>query len=702
MLALSICLIWALPALAASYADTANHWAEQDIARMSARGLVSGTGGGLFGPEQVLTRQEAVSMLVRLSGMQTGSVYASGWASSSKGVAPWAVGYLDQAVQKGIVNDMEIRGLDWGAPASRAEMAVWLGKTLGMVPVVNDSEGIMSAFKDAWAISSAQVPYIIPLVKNGLMVGSNGCFRPLDGLKRAEAAALLSRADARFPQAGGHKMERGQFVRLDSGYYVTVVVREAAGQEKSLVVTQQTLFYGNGKKISSKNLGAGQMLNYICNGNQLVYAEVAGTNAWSAYTPPVMTNAISVVGEVEEINHSSSLIRVYAGGTQLSYRLSSSLSAGYINARVGDEVALTVVNGWVTGVSVLTTAKNESWSSTPVERERTSQKYTVYKGTLDEVNASNYEIRLTSVSTLDRGRWPTRSGSLRLEVQRGVEIYYDGEPITLRNLAYDHEGDIVYLALDDYNEEVLSIRVKKGSEYNYYDNRVEDITSRRLELEDNDYIYGDDDVIVIEDGKLAYWDDIEEDDEVFVTANYTGGRYYAAVIEILGYGSSSSRTSYTIYRGSVADVDTARDELQLSSVYYLDNGRFRSRSGSLWLEVGNRADIYADGDEIDLEELEDDYDGDTIYAAYDEDRREVRKIRVKDGSEYFWNDTVTRTSSNYFRLKDDSVTVYYEDSTIVIDNDRLVSGAYIDEDDEVSAVAHWDGNRYWAAIVIIE
>lgn len=693
-LILCICLLWSFPVGAAEYSDIGNHWAEQDIARLSARGLVSGEAGGQFAPEQTITRQEAIAMLVRMGGQGT-TVPASGVAAVSKGVSPWAVNYLEQALQKGIINENELRASDWSAPATRAEMAVWLSKTLQLTPVVNDSEGIMNTFQDRAYVYSYQAPYIIPLIKNGVMVGSNGYLRPLSSLKRSEAAVLINRADIKFPQPGGNKAERGQVVSVDSSYHIAVMLKDASGLQRSRVITQQTGLYSNGRKISYKNLAKGQWLNYIVNGSQLLYAEVAGTV--QSYVPaPVVPATVSVIGELEELNTAAGLVRIYAGGTQLSYRTQPFLSV-YTNAKAGDEVALTVQNGWVSSITAVTIDKAGT-NNTSSNNSSSSSDYTIYKATLKEVNSDD-EIYLTSVYKLEDGRWRS-SSSMHMEVERNADIYYDGDEIDLEDLEDDYEGDTAYVAYDEDNDEAVTIRVKKGSEYNY-DDVVDRVNSRSLELDDNDEVYCDDDVIVIEDGKLRDWEDVEKGDDVFVTVNYTGGRYYAAVIELLDDSDSSSSDDLVVYRGYLSDVDEAGKEIKLRSVYYLGSSDWRSRS-DLWIDVPRNTEIYYDNDAIDLEDLEDDHDGETIYVAYDEDEEEALQIRVRDGSEYVWSDVVERTWSGSFELEDEEQRVYYDDSTIVIHDNRLVNGSYIDEDDDVLVVVERNGSTYRAAIVIID
>ena len=55
-------------ASSSSFSDIRGHWAEAYINQLSAKGLVSGIGNGMFGPENKLTRSQFLAMLAKLSG----------------------------------------------------------------------------------------------------------------------------------------------------------------------------------------------------------------------------------------------------------------------------------------------------------------------------------------------------------------------------------------------------------------------------------------------------------------------------------------------------------------------------------------------------------------------------------------------------------------------------------------------------------
>ncbi|MCL5040567.1 MAG: bifunctional 2',3'-cyclic-nucleotide 2'-phosphodiesterase/3'-nucleotidase, partial [Firmicutes bacterium] len=87
--------------------DTAGHWAEKEIAAMASRGVVAGVGGGLFKPDDPVSRQEAVTMLVRarvnageLAKQGTGALGAYKDGSST---ADWAKAATAFALEHGVL-----------------------------------------------------------------------------------------------------------------------------------------------------------------------------------------------------------------------------------------------------------------------------------------------------------------------------------------------------------------------------------------------------------------------------------------------------------------------------------------------------------------------------------------------------------------------------------------------------------------------
>ena len=85
------------------FADTNDSNAE----KAAGAGLISGTGGGLFSPDQNLTREQAAALLVRIAEEFNGSLpkEPAGYADDGD-ISPWAVECVGQARAGGLMGDM--------------------------------------------------------------------------------------------------------------------------------------------------------------------------------------------------------------------------------------------------------------------------------------------------------------------------------------------------------------------------------------------------------------------------------------------------------------------------------------------------------------------------------------------------------------------------------------------------------------------
>ncbi|SMB98757.1 2',3'-cyclic-nucleotide 2'-phosphodiesterase / 3'-nucleotidase [Thermanaeromonas toyohensis ToBE] len=109
------------------FQDIKNHWAEKYITTAAALGITSGIGEGKFGPDNFITRQEAISMIIRAR-LQPGeldnqSTTALSAFKDGDRVAPWAMRALSFAIEHGILGGYETGELRPEAPLLRGEAA---------------------------------------------------------------------------------------------------------------------------------------------------------------------------------------------------------------------------------------------------------------------------------------------------------------------------------------------------------------------------------------------------------------------------------------------------------------------------------------------------------------------------------------------------------------------------------------------------
>lgn len=179
-LLLALSLAGAPLASAASYRDVGkDHWAYEDIAAVTDRGLMQGYGGS-FRPDDPVSRQAFLSILCRASGLDDRKLEkGTGWADPAVAYAA-CFGWLPK---EGFP--------DRAALITREQAARLLINAL--YPDALKDCGTAS-FPDQSDMDADSLPYIRAAVKLGLMDrAADGRFLPRENLTRADAAALLHR-----------------------------------------------------------------------------------------------------------------------------------------------------------------------------------------------------------------------------------------------------------------------------------------------------------------------------------------------------------------------------------------------------------------------------------------------------------------------------------------------------------------------------
>ena len=154
------------------FIDTRNHWAEDEIDFVSARGLVNGMTATIYAPNNSTNRAQLWTILARqvdadLTGGNTWYEKAQNWAKD-KGVSD---------------------GANPNASINRAQMVTMLRRAVGQ-PAAGGAVSFTDVPADAYyagAVSWA--------VENGITTGvGNGHFDPTGTCTRAQNAAFLARS----------------------------------------------------------------------------------------------------------------------------------------------------------------------------------------------------------------------------------------------------------------------------------------------------------------------------------------------------------------------------------------------------------------------------------------------------------------------------------------------------------------------------
>ena len=122
---------------AVDFADAVSgSWYADGVAWASAEGIVQGTGGNNFSPDNSITREQLATMLYRYAlnrGLDTGKrANLSGYTDGAS-VSSWAGDAMQWAVAVGLIQGKGDGVLDAGGTATRAEVATVLQRLVGLL-----------------------------------------------------------------------------------------------------------------------------------------------------------------------------------------------------------------------------------------------------------------------------------------------------------------------------------------------------------------------------------------------------------------------------------------------------------------------------------------------------------------------------------------------------------------------------------------
>ncbi|HZK01660.1 MAG TPA: S-layer homology domain-containing protein, partial [Anaerovoracaceae bacterium] len=171
-----------------SFSDIEGHWSEDYVKSMVAKHVIDGFEDNTYRPEGKLTRAQFAKLLVEV--LELDKVAYKGEFKDVSDVH-WAKDYIATAKQQGIIAGYEDGTFRPEQSINRAEMAAMITNALKLD---KDSDSkILEMFKDAQDIPAWAVEYVVPVVAEGLLVGSDGALNPLGYVTRAEAATIIYR-----------------------------------------------------------------------------------------------------------------------------------------------------------------------------------------------------------------------------------------------------------------------------------------------------------------------------------------------------------------------------------------------------------------------------------------------------------------------------------------------------------------------------
>lgn len=172
-----------------TFTDIQKHWAQQEIETLAARWIVNGVNEERFAPNQSVTRAEFIKMLTASLGLEP---IATGKTSFTDVPAShWASSWIEAGYQAGIVQGSQGK-FNPNQTITREEMMTMLVRALGLEESTTTQQ-TLNTFKDHADVSSWAKPYVALAIEQGLITGAGGEIQPAQASTRAMAAVVMYR-----------------------------------------------------------------------------------------------------------------------------------------------------------------------------------------------------------------------------------------------------------------------------------------------------------------------------------------------------------------------------------------------------------------------------------------------------------------------------------------------------------------------------
>ena len=177
---------------APAFADTAKHWAKDNIEFVASRNLISGTSATTFAPNTAITRADFLMALGRLSGADVSGYTTSSFADVK--TSEPAMPYIEWAVKNKIVQGIGDGKFGPALSITRQDMTVMMqnyAKATGYK--LPDSVETVT-FQDNAKIAAYSKAAVKAIQQAGVMQGKgSNIFDPQGNATRAEASTILRR-----------------------------------------------------------------------------------------------------------------------------------------------------------------------------------------------------------------------------------------------------------------------------------------------------------------------------------------------------------------------------------------------------------------------------------------------------------------------------------------------------------------------------
>lgn len=176
--------------------EKASAYARESVSFIFAKGIISGDEKGNYNPQKLVTRAEALKIIINSTGIDTSDVPAT---ETFKDVPKnhWAFKYVETAYKLGITNGIEADRFGVNEYCTREQIAAFYTRAAGM-NLSRESNIVMTGSSDSIVdfknISNWAKPYAIFMLKTGIVKGNeNKEFMPKQVITKEQLAVMADR-----------------------------------------------------------------------------------------------------------------------------------------------------------------------------------------------------------------------------------------------------------------------------------------------------------------------------------------------------------------------------------------------------------------------------------------------------------------------------------------------------------------------------
>ena len=178
-----------VPSTTSKYNDVkSTDWYYDAVMTLTEKGVVSGDGSGEFKPNDNVTREQFVKMILEAIDVE---VKAGNNDFEDVVAGAWYSDYIATAVSNGIVNGIGDGKFGVGTNISRQDMAVLIERVLKFKEIEIEKEET-TPFADEANVASYAKEAVANMKAIGLIKGYENKYNPKDNLTRAEAATVIT------------------------------------------------------------------------------------------------------------------------------------------------------------------------------------------------------------------------------------------------------------------------------------------------------------------------------------------------------------------------------------------------------------------------------------------------------------------------------------------------------------------------------